>query len=78
MYLPLDGLSKPDARTIARSVWAECSDDVVSAMYEISGTDVRTFCKIIERMQNTLIANNMTVPDTDVVGMAGSMVLRRR
>lgn len=78
VYLPLDGLSKPDARTIARSVWAECSDDVVSAMYEISGTDVRTFCKIIERMQNTLIANNMTMPDTDVVGMAGSMVLRRR
>lgn len=78
VYLPLVGLSKPDARTIARSVWAECSDDVVSAMYEISGTDVRTFCKIIERMQNTLIANNMTMPDTDVVGMAGSMVLRRR
>ena len=78
VFLSLDGLSKTDAKTIARSVWEDCTEDVITAMYEISGADVRQFCKIIERMQNTMLANNLEKPDTDVVGMAGTMVLRRR
>ena len=77
VYLPLAGLTKPDARKIAQSVWPSIEDEVVDAMYRISKTDVRQFVKIIERSQNTMAVNKLEVIDLDVVETAAMPVIRR-
>lgn len=76
--LQLEGLTKPDATMIARSVWPECGKDIVEAIYAVSRNDVRQFCKIIERTQNTMIKNNLKEPSVEAVEVASSLVLRRR
>jgi DNA transposition AAA+ family ATPase len=77
VYLPLTGLTKPDAKKIAQSVWSSVEDEVVDAMYRISKTDVRQFVKIIERAQNTMAVNKLNVIDLDVVETAAMLVMRR-
>jgi len=77
VYLPLTGLTKPDAKKIAQSVWPSVEDEVVDAMYRISKTDVRQFVKIIERSQNVMAVNKLDVIDLDVVETAAMMVIRR-
>ena len=77
VYLPLTGLTKPDARKIAQSVWPDMDDDVLDAMYRISKTDVRQFVKIIERAQNTMAVNKLDTIDLDVVEAAAMLVIRR-
>ncbi|MDR0501872.1 MAG: AAA family ATPase [Treponema sp.] len=77
VYLPLTGLTKPDAKKIAQSVWSDIEDEVVDAMYRISKTDVRQFVKIIERAQNTMAVNKLNSIDLDVVETAAMLVIRR-
>ena len=77
VYLPLTGLTKPDAKKIAQSVWPEIDAEIVDAMYRISKTDVRQFVKIIERAQNTMAVNKLTTVDLDVVETAAMLVMRR-
>ena len=76
--LQLEGLTKADATMIARSVWPECGKDIVDAIYAVSRNDVRQFCKIIERTQNTMVKNNLKEPSVEAVEVASSLVLRRR
>lgn len=76
--LQLEGLTKTDAALIARAVWDDCPQDVVNAIYAVSRTDVRQFCKIIERLQNTMLVNNMDSPTVEAVEVASTLVLRRR
>ena len=77
VYLPLAGLTKPDAKKIAQSVWPEIDNEVIDAMYRISKTDVRQFVKIIERAQNTMAVNKITTVDLDVIETAAILVIRR-
>jgi DNA transposition AAA+ family ATPase len=77
VYLPLSGLTKQDAKKIAQSVWQDCEDEVVDAMYRISRTDTRQFVKIIERAQNTMAVNKLRSVDLDVVETAAMLVIRR-
>ncbi len=74
----VDGLSKADAAMIARAVWPDCPKEVVNAIQDIAGKDTRQFCKIIERMQNTMAVNKLTEPSVDVAEVASQLVLRRR
>jgi len=77
VYLPLSGLTKPDAKKIAQSIWPSIDDEVIDAMYRISKTDVRQFVKIIERAQNTMAVNKLDDIDLDVVETAAMLVIRR-
>jgi len=77
VYLPLTGLTKPDARKIAHSVWPEVDNEVIDAMYRVSKTDVRQFVKIIERAQNTMAVNKISAIDLDVIETAAMLVIRR-
>jgi len=77
VYLPLAGLTKPDARKIAQSVWQDVEDEVVDAIYRVSKTDVRQFVKIIERAQNTMAVNKIAAVDLDVIETAAMLVIRR-
>jgi DNA transposition AAA+ family ATPase len=77
VYLPLAGLTKKDAKKIARSVWPEVEEEVVEAMYKISRTDTRQFVKIIERAQNTMAASKVQTVGLDVVEVAAMPVIRR-
>jgi DNA transposition AAA+ family ATPase len=77
VYLPLAGLTKPDARKIAQSVWPDIESEVIDAMYRISKTDVRQFVKIIERAQNTMAVNKINTVDLDVIETAAMLVIRR-
>ena len=74
----VDGLSKADAVLIARAVWPECTKEVVNAIQDIAGKDTRQFCKIIERMQNTMAVNRLSEPTVEVAEVASQLVLRRR
>ena len=76
--LNLEGLTKPDAKLIAQSVWPDCPQDVVNAMYNVSRNDVRQFTKIMERVQNVMEKNALTMPTVEAADMAATMVLRRR
>lgn len=75
--LSLEGLTKSDATLIARSVWENCSSDIVNQVYSYSRNDVRQFTKILERMQNVMALNNLEEPNEEVVEAAASMILRR-
>jgi len=77
VYLPLNGLGKKDATTLAKTVWADVSKEVIDAIYDVSKTDIRQFCKIIERCQNLMLLNKVKEPDLDLVEMASSKVIRR-
>ena len=76
--LDLEGLTLCDATLIARSVWENCSMDIVKAIFDVSKNDTRQFCKIVERMQNTMVLNKMEEPTIEVVEVSSSMVLKRR
>ena len=77
--LDIEGLTMSDATLIARSVWENCSMDIIKAIFAVSKNDTRQFCKIVERMQNTMVVNdNMKEPTLEVVEVSSSMVLRRR
>lgn len=75
--LQLEGLNKSDARLIAQSVWKDCQQDVVNAMFAVSRNDVRQFTKIMERMQNVMEENSLTTPTVEAADMAATLVLRR-
>jgi DNA transposition AAA+ family ATPase len=77
VYLPLAGLTKADAKKIARSVRPSVEGEVVDAMYRVSKTDARQFVKIIERAQNTMAVNKLESVDLDVVETAAMLVIRR-
>jgi len=77
VYLPLSGLTKKDAKKIAKSVWEDIEDEVVDAIYRISKTDVRQFVKIIERSQETMAVNKLEKIDLDVVEAAALLIIRR-
>lgn len=77
VYLPLSGLSKKDATSLANAVWPACSKDIIEAIYDVSKTDVRQFCKIIERCQNLMLLNKVETPDLELVEMAAAKVIRR-
>ena len=62
---------------IATAVWPKIDKKIIDAIYNISKTDVRQFTKIIERMQQTIVLNNVTEPDIDIVESAASLIMRR-
>lgn len=77
VFLPLGGLTKSDARIILNSVWEDAGDEILNAIYNVSRTDTRQFCKIIERAQNTMLINKVSKPDTDIIELASRLVIRR-
>jgi DNA transposition AAA+ family ATPase len=77
IFLSLSGLTRADAETIARSVWPNVDRKIVDAVYTVSRTDVRQFTKILERMQGTMMLNNVAEPDVEIVEVAASLVMRR-
>jgi len=77
VYLPLSGLTRPDAAAIAETVWPKVDRKIVEAIYSVSKTDVRQFTKIIERMQGAMAINHVTEPDLEIVEIAASLVMRR-
>lgn len=77
IYLNMPGLTKKDALEIARTVWANVDSEIVDAIYAISKTDVRQFCKIIERIQNIMALNKLDSPTLEAVEMAASRIIRR-
>jgi DNA transposition AAA+ family ATPase len=77
VYLPLAGLTRADAGSIAETVWPGIDRKIVDAVYGVSKTDVRQFTKIIERMQGTMAVNNVKAPDLEIVEVAASLVMRR-
>ena len=78
IFLQLEGLTKPDASLIAKSVWEDCPADVISTVYGTAKNDVRQFTKILERLQNTMTQNNLDVPTVEAAELASTLVLRRR
>lgn len=77
VYLQLDGLSVKDSRKIARAVWPDAGNDLISEIYKQSGNDVRLFTKIIGRMQNIMALNKLTEPDFDIIEEAAKTIFRR-
>jgi DNA transposition AAA+ family ATPase len=77
VYLSLTGLTKPDAASIAETVWPKVDRKIVDAIYNVSKTDVRQFTKIIERMQGAMAVNRVTEPDLEIVEVAAALVMRR-
>jgi DNA transposition AAA+ family ATPase len=77
VYLPLSGLTRVDAASIAAAVWPKADKKIVDAIYSVSRTDIRQFTKIIERMQGTMAINRVTEPDLEIVEAAASLVMRR-
>ena len=77
VYLPLSGLTRSDADSIAATVWPDVEKKIVDAIYNVSRTDVRQFTKIIERMQGTMALNKVSKPDVEIVELAASLVMRR-
>lgn len=77
VFLPLGGLTKSDAKVILNSVWEDAGDEILNAIYAVSRTDTRQFCKIIERAQNTMLINKVDKPDTDIIELASRLVIRR-
>lgn len=77
VYLPLDGLSKVDAKKIIDTVWQDAPKEIVDAVYDISGKDVRQFVKVINRTQNIMSVNKAQKADLEMIEMAGSMILKR-
>ena len=78
IFLQLEGLTKPDASLIAKSVWEDCPADVISTVYGTAKSDVRQFTKILERLQNTMTQNNLELPTVEAAELASTLVLRRR
>ena len=77
VYLPLAGLTRGDAGTIAESVWPKVDRKIVDAVYSVSKNDTRQFTKIIERMRGTMAINRVEEPDLEIVEMAAALVMRR-
>lgn len=77
VYLHLSGLTRVDAAIIAEYVWPKIGKKIVDAIYNNSKSDVRQFTKIIERMQQTMLLNNVIDPNIDVVESAASLIMRR-
>ncbi len=77
VYLPLAGLTRSDASSIAESVWPKVDRKIVDAIYGVSKSDVRQFTKIIERMQGAMAVNHVTEPDLEIVEVAAALVMRR-
>lgn len=77
VFLPLGGLTKADAKIILNSVWEDAGDEILNAIYTVSRTDTRQFCKIIERAQNTMLINKVNKVDTDIIELASRLVIRR-
>ena len=77
VYLPLSGLTRADAASIAESVWPKVEKKIVDTIYAISKTDVRQFTKIIERTQGAMALNRLDKPDIEIVEVAASLVMRR-
>lgn len=77
VFLSLGGLTKTDAKLILNSVWADAGSDILEAIYAVSRTDTRQFCKIIERAQNTMLINKVDKVDTDIIELASRLVIRR-
>lgn len=77
VYLPLGGLTKADARMILASVWDYADSKILDAIYEASRTDVRQFCKIIERAQNTMLINRVDRVDLEIVELAKQLIIKR-
>lgn len=77
VYLPLSGLTRADAGSIAESVWPKIDRKIVDAIYSVSKTDIRQFTKIIERMQGAMAVNRVAEPDLEIVEVAASLVMRR-
>lgn len=75
--LALGGLTKKDAMTLARTVWPAVDKKIVDAIYDVSRTDVRQYCKIISRTQMTMQVNKLTEPDEDCVASAAELFIRR-
>ena len=78
IFLQLEGLTKPDASLIAKSVWEDCPADVINTVYGTAKNDVRQFTKILERLQNTMTQNNLESPTVEAAELASTLVLRRR
>lgn len=77
VFLSLGGLTKVDAKLILNSVWPDAGSDILDAIYAVSRTDTRQFCKIIERAQNTMLINKVDKVDTDIIELASRLVIRR-
>lgn len=77
VFLSLGGLQKKDATLIVKTVWPSVEKEIVDAIYEISREDIRQFCKIVERMQNTMAINKVSEPDLQIVEVAASLIIRR-
>ena len=77
VYLHLSGLTRADAAVIAEHIWPNIDKKIVDAIYQNSKSDVRQFTKIIERMQSTMLLNNETQPNIDIVESAASLIMRR-
>jgi DNA transposition AAA+ family ATPase len=78
VYLHMGGLTKRDASTLAKTVWPDVDKDIVDAIYDVSKTDIRQYCKIIERTQMTMALNKRSDPDLDCVASASQLIIRRQ
>ena len=77
VFLPLGGLTKADAKIILAAVWPDAGSEILDAIYSVSKTDTRQFCKIIERAENTMRINKVDKPDLDIIELASRLVIRR-
>lgn len=77
VYLPLSGLTKKDAQTIAKSVWESIDKDTFNTLYSLSKNDIRQFTKIISRMQKTMSLNKVSTPDLEILELAAKMVITK-
>lgn len=77
VFLHVNGLDKKDAAKIARTVFADCPDEIITATYKVSGRDTRQFVKIINRAQNIMIVNKEDSINLDIIDLASAMVMRK-
>ncbi|MDR1418785.1 MAG: AAA family ATPase [Treponema sp.] len=76
VFLELGALTARDAEKIVCSVWPNLGKETMDAFIRAAGGSGRALRKLVNRSHETTVANNVSVPDPDVVKLAESLLLK--
>jgi DNA transposition AAA+ family ATPase len=76
VFLELGALTAADAKKILQSVWPDLGEEALGSFIKAAGGSGRALKKLINRSHETIITNNVPMPNTDVVKMAESLLLK--
>lgn len=76
VLLKVNHMTKKDAQKILTTVWSNISTEATKTFVSIASGSVRTLSKLIERVNRTLILNNLDTPTTDAVEIAGDLLMK--